>query len=112
MRSWNACWDSEGCREARGDPGPPRICSAKLPRCECGLGLDPMARPGGGERPSEAVELLRLCRGDGMWPSRFLLGVSRDSAIARREGCGRAVVGAGCDELECALFAKARTTWP
>lgn len=41
-----------------------------------------MASPSGGERLSEAVELLRDCSGDGTWPSLFLLGVSKDSAIA------------------------------
>ena len=89
IRSWKACCESEGCREARGEPGPPRICSAKLPRCVWGLGLVAM-RPAGGERLSEAVELLRDCRGEGTWPSFFLLGVS---AIAT-EG---AMLSAGCD---------------
>lgn len=82
IRSWKACCEREGCREARGEPGPPRICSAKLPRWVCGLGLDAMARPGGGERPSEAVELLSDCSGEGTWPSLFLLGVSQDSDMA------------------------------
>ena len=89
IRSWKACCDKDGCRDARGEPGPPRICSAKLPRCECGLGLglDPIARPGGGERPSEAAELLRDCSGEGTRPSLLLLGVSNDSAIARTVRC-------------------------
>ena len=99
IRSWKACCEREGCREARGEPGPPRICSAKLPRWPCGDGL-PIARPGGGERPSEAVELLRDCSGEGTWPSLFLLGVSKDSAIVE-EG---AILSAGCDGLECALL--------
>lgn len=70
-----------GWRDARGDPGVPRICSAKLPRCERGSGLEAILRAaGGGERPKEAVELLRDCSGEGMWPS--FLGVSPCSAMA------------------------------
>lgn len=105
MRSWKACCESEGCREARGEPGPPRICSAKLPRCVWGLGLVAM-RPAGGERPREAVELLRDCRGEGTWPSFFLLGVSKESAIAT-EG---AMLSAGVDGIECALLPRCGAT--
>jgi hypothetical protein len=49
----------EGCREARGDDGVPRICSAKLPRWDRASGLEAILSAGGGERPSDAVELLR-----------------------------------------------------
>lgn len=96
IRSWKACCESDGCREARGEPGPPRMCSAKLERCACGFGLDPMAIFGGGERPRDAVELLSDCRGEGTWPS-FLLGVSKESAIAERVMlCGVAGWNACC----------------
>lgn len=63
----------DGCRDARGEPGVLRICSAKLPRWARWSGLlaaifiDP-----GGERPNEAVDVLRDCSGDGTWCS-FLL---------------------------------------
>ena len=59
----------EGWRDARGDDGVPRICSAKLPRCERGSGLDAIFRAGGGERPREAVELASECSGEGTRPS-------------------------------------------
>lgn len=49
----------EGCRDARGEVGVPRMCSTKLERCEeCGLGL-PILSAGGGVRPIEDTELLR-----------------------------------------------------
>lgn len=50
----------EGCRVARGDVGVPRMCSAKLERCdEAGLGLEPSLSAVGGVRPIEDTELLR-----------------------------------------------------
>lgn len=50
---------SEGCRDARGDVGVPRMCSAKLERCEeAGLGLEPSLSAVGGVRPIEDTELL------------------------------------------------------
>lgn len=66
-----------------------------------------MATPGGAERPSEAVELLRDCSGEGMRPS-LLLDVSEDSAIAT-EG---AKLSAGCVEMECVLLAMCRSMLP
>lgn len=49
----------EGWRDARGDVGAPRICSAKLERCdEWGLGAEPILRAGGALRPMDEVELL------------------------------------------------------
>jgi hypothetical protein len=48
---------SEGCRDARGEVGVPRMCSAKLERC--GLGLEPILSAGGIVRPMEDAELLR-----------------------------------------------------
>lgn len=88
--SCRACCVRLGWREARGDPGVPRICSAKLPRWARGSGLDAILRAaGGGERPMEAVELLRDCSGDGMWPS--FLRVSAFSAMA-----GAIQQSAGC----------------
>jgi hypothetical protein len=63
-------------------------------------------RPAGGERPREAVELLRDCRGEGTWPSFFLLGVSKESAIAT-EGV---MLSAGVDGMECALLPRCGAT--
>lgn len=58
--SCRACCVREGWRDARGDVGAPRICSAKLERCdECGLGAEPILRAGGALRPMDEVELLR-----------------------------------------------------
>jgi hypothetical protein len=51
-----------------------------------------MSAGGGGERPMEAVELLRDCSGEGMWPS--LLFVLLWSAMI--EGCTK-VRGDGGD---------------
>jgi len=60
--SCSACCVSDGCRDARGEVGVPRICSAKLPRCERTSGLEAILSAGGGcERPSDAVELFRDC---------------------------------------------------
>jgi hypothetical protein len=51
---------SEGCRDARGDVGVPRMCSAKLERCdEAGLGLEPSLSAVGGVRPIEDTELFK-----------------------------------------------------
>ena len=50
----------EGCRDARGEVGVPRMCSAKLERCEeAGLGLEPSLSAVGGVRPMEDTELFR-----------------------------------------------------
>lgn len=39
-KSWSACCEREGWRDARGDTGMPRMFSAKLPRWpECGLDM-------------------------------------------------------------------------
>lgn len=56
---------SDGCLEARGDAGVPRMCSAKLERWDaCEPGLELILRAGGGERPSEDSELLSDCIGE------------------------------------------------
>lgn len=87
----------EGWRDARGEAGAPRICSAKLPRCDRWSGLDMdmdmdiLSDPGGGERPSEAVELLRDCSGEGVGCS-FLLA----SASAMVEGASMWAGARGC----------------
>ena len=84
--SWSACCVREGCLDARGEPGVPRICSAKLPRWERGSGLEAIfSAGGGGERPMEAVELLRDCSGEGMWPS-FLVASALSAIVGGR--CG------------------------
>jgi hypothetical protein len=70
----------EGCRDARGDDGVPLICSAKLPRCERGSGLDAIFGGGGGERPNEAVELARECSGEGTRPS-FLVASAGSAMV-------------------------------
>jgi hypothetical protein len=60
-----ACCVSDGCREARGEVGAPRICSAKLPRCERGSVLEPIVSAGGGDRAMDVFGLLRDCSGEG-----------------------------------------------
>lgn len=79
-RSCSACCDSEGWRDARGEVGTPRICSAKLERW--GLGLELILRLGGGcERARDDSELLSDCSGDGVVLPLFC-GVLTGSAIA------------------------------
>jgi hypothetical protein len=88
--SCSACCVSEGCLEARGDDGVPRICSAKLPRCERGSGLPAiLSAGGGGERPRDAVELLRDWIGVGMWPSFLFASCSAMVEGAMRGGGGQ-----------------------
>lgn len=86
--SCSACCVREGCLDARGDAGVPRICSAKLPRWERGSGLEAIfSAGGGGERPTEAVELLSDCSGEGMWPS-FLLASAWSAIVDWTAGAG------------------------
>lgn len=91
---------SEGCLEARGEVGAPRMCSAKLERCdESGLGLEPILSAGGGERPNEDTELLSDCIGETPAEELFFsCAISTLSAMAARS----ATVGAGWDAGECA----------
>jgi hypothetical protein len=100
--SCSACCVSEGCLEARGDDGVPRICSAKLPRCERGSGLPAiLSAGGGGERPRDAVELLRDWIGVGMWPSFLVASCSAMVEGAMQQGgvvvgrCASLVVNGG-----------------
>jgi hypothetical protein len=76
-----ACCVRDGCRDARGEVGVPRICSAKLPRCARGSGLELILRAGGAwERPIDAVELLIDWLGDGDTSPSFAF--ARSSAMA------------------------------
>lgn len=87
----------EGCRDARGEAGVPRICSAKLPRWPRGSGLEAIFSAGGGERPIDAVELLRDCIGDGVALPSFLFLVSVFSLIVE----SNRDAGAGWGGKEC-----------
>jgi hypothetical protein len=88
-KSCSACCVSDGCRDARGEVGAPRICSAKLERC--GLGVEPILSAGGIVRPMEDVELPRdsflSSTADSPWSAIAKAGSCREMRGLWKAGC-------------------------
>jgi hypothetical protein len=82
----------EGCRDARGDVGVPRMCSAKLERCdEAGLGLEPNLSAVGGVRPIEDTELLSEVSFTSMASSLLWSAMATTAMLGGMRGSARSV---------------------